>query len=110
MEHKDQYIISYKLNSTWIDPQGVCGRLRTVDECTVNPTHLYGGVESNERGEGPVSEEELGWGGERGRDRATAGLSLPVRGSPTSNCLYLPEALPPIYLCNVGLVWTQSIL
>lgn len=41
--HTDQYIISYKLNSTWIDPEGVCDRLRTVDECTVNPTDQYGG-------------------------------------------------------------------
>lgn len=41
--HRDQYIISYKLNSTWIDPEGVCDRLRTVDECTVNPTDQYGG-------------------------------------------------------------------
>lgn len=44
-EHRDQYIISYKLNSTWIDPEGVCDRLRTVDECTVNPTDQYRGVE-----------------------------------------------------------------
>lgn len=42
-EHRDQYIISYKLNSTWIDPEGVCDRLRTVDECTVNPPDQYGG-------------------------------------------------------------------
>lgn len=42
-EHRDQYIISYKLNSTWIDPEGVCDRLRTVDECTVNPTDQYRG-------------------------------------------------------------------
>ncbi|KAK5870052.1 hypothetical protein PBY51_024716 [Eleginops maclovinus] len=40
---RDQYIISYKLNSTWIDPEVVCDRLRTVDECTVNPTDQYGG-------------------------------------------------------------------
>ena len=45
-EHTDQYIISYKLNSTWIDPKGVCDLLRTVDECTVNPTDQYGGVGS----------------------------------------------------------------
>lgn len=37
-EHRDQYIISYKLNSTEIDPEGMCDRLRTVDECTVYPT------------------------------------------------------------------------
>ncbi|KAF3834980.1 hypothetical protein F7725_027538 [Dissostichus mawsoni] len=42
-EYRDQYIISYKLNSTWIDPEGVCDRLRTADECTVNPTDQYGG-------------------------------------------------------------------
>ncbi len=35
--NRDQYIISYKLNSTWIDPEGVCDRLRSVDVCTVNP-------------------------------------------------------------------------
>lgn len=41
----DQYIISYKLNLTWINPEGVCDRLRTVDECTVNPTDQYQGVQ-----------------------------------------------------------------
>lgn len=41
--HRDQYIISYKLNSTWIDPEGLCDRLRTVGECTVNPTDQYEG-------------------------------------------------------------------
>lgn len=54
-EHRDQYIISYKLNSTEIDPEGVCERLRTVDECTVNPTDQCGEVERRE--------VEEGWGG-----------------------------------------------
>lgn len=43
MERRDQYIISYKLNSTWIDPEGVCDPLRTADECTVNPADQYRG-------------------------------------------------------------------
>lgn len=42
-DHRDQYIISYKLNSTWIDPEGVCDRLRSADGCTVNPTDQRGG-------------------------------------------------------------------
>lgn len=52
VEHRDQYIISYKLNSTWIDPEGVCDRLRTVDECTVNPTDQYEGQRGGGRRRG----------------------------------------------------------
>lgn len=55
--HRDQYIISYKLNSTWIDPEGVCDRLRTVDECTVNPIDQYGA-----KREGGGRRVEGGWG------------------------------------------------
>lgn len=43
-QHTDQYIISYKLNSTWIDPGGVCDRLKTADHHTVNPTDHCSGV------------------------------------------------------------------
>lgn len=42
-DHRDQYIISYKLNSTWIDPQGARDHLRSVDGRAVNPTDHYGG-------------------------------------------------------------------
>lgn len=51
-EQRDQYIISYKLNSTWIDPEDVCDRLRTVDECTVNPTDQYEGQREGVGGRG----------------------------------------------------------
>ena len=44
IEHMDQYIISYKLNSTWINPEGECDWLRTMEECTVNPTDQCKGV------------------------------------------------------------------
>lgn len=56
MEHRDQYIISYKLNLTWIDPEGVCDRLRPVAECAVNPSDQY------RKGR----QEEVGLGGGRG--------------------------------------------
>lgn len=55
-DHRDQYIISYKLNSTWIDPQDVCDCLRSADGCTVNPTDQQGGLEvlgSSQGGRGP---------------------------------------------------------
>lgn len=69
---KDQYIISYKLNSTWIDPEGVCDRLRTVDECTVNPTDQHGGTEGKRVG---------GWesGGGVGLPPLTGGVYSGVR-------------------------------
>ena len=38
-KQRDQYIISYKLNSTWIDPGG------RVYECTLNPPDQCGGHE-----------------------------------------------------------------
>lgn len=59
-EKRDQYIISYKLNSTRIDPEGVCDRLRTVDECIVNPTDQYGGCREGGVGLSPRRCEELG--------------------------------------------------
>lgn len=40
-EHRDQYIISYKLNLTWIDLEGVRDRLRPVAEYAVNPSDQY---------------------------------------------------------------------
>lgn len=67
---RDQYIISYKLNSTWIDPEGVCDRLRTVDDCTVNPTDQYEGRGGRRAGQGFLSKGCL----LRGRRREDLGL------------------------------------
>lgn len=133
-EHRDQYIISYKLNSTSIDPEGVCDRLGTVDECTVNPTDQYGGQDEGvEGGWGVLSQgclnrgrrreelglgrwwravnmEQNGWWREMRRLRYNQFITSSSGGSLSSPCHYLQEASPPICLHNGRFVWTQSIL